>query len=179
MYSRFHESWRTWRYIERPPGKPLTYPPCIMCIQYIGDAQYIWGCSVYLGTSWVHRGIPWVHRGMFSTCIMMFPRRTEHPPKYLWYPPDVLNTHYTGCISYFPYPRSRYTWCEQYYQKWALKMKNPRAGASCLRPIIGFKISNFTIMANSFLNLIDLSNISQILLTSFGWLRISLRIPRH
>ena len=38
-----------------------TFPPCIMCVQYIGR------CSVHRGVSWVHRGVSWVHRGMFST----------------------------------------------------------------------------------------------------------------
>ena len=82
-------------------------PPCMMCVQYIGNVQYIGGIP------WVHWGISCVHRGDImctSGDIMMhvweqvgknlsisienpgvlnISQCTEHPPMHLWYPPEV------------------------------------------------------------------------------------------
>ena len=50
-YNNFNSKKSQLLYIEERISKQRknTKPPCIMCVQYIGDVQYIRGCSVHRG----------------------------------------------------------------------------------------------------------------------------------
>ena len=75
-------------------------------VQYIGGCEYIGGCSVHRRDIVIHVGEKLdkiLSISIENPYVLNIPRCTKHhqcthgiPPMYSWYPPDVLNTHYTG-----------------------------------------------------------------------------------